>query len=181
MFKNSLLKLMPYKEQGMVETNLVNVMKRLKIEDFTFNWDRSSCYVEFSYKEEPYKLEHSIEKARKQGIILKNGMDCLIELTQSLEDLCVIIDRGTYNFQTWISGMKQQDAMNETPIYQEEFHISYKSTGGEQAKQESSKQDSSKEEQPSDRNEQLFPFGPDLSLKDFYLNQLTQSTERKIQ
>ncbi|ASF39031.1 hypothetical protein CEH05_07850 [Halobacillus halophilus] len=181
MFKNSLLKLMPYKEQGMVETNLVNVMKRLKIEDFTFNWDRSSCYVEFSYKEEPYKLEHSMEKARKQGIILKNGMDCLIELTQSLEDLCVIIDRGTYNFETWISGMKQQEAMNETPIYQEEFHISYKSTG-EQARKEASKQESPDLEQPSsDRNEQLFPFGPDLSLKDFYLNQLTQSAERKIQ
>ncbi|QAS52216.1 hypothetical protein [Halobacillus litoralis] len=153
--KNVLFKWMPYKEQSVCERKLEKVIKRLKIEDFTFNWDRNSCFIKFSYQGEVYKLEHSIDKAKERGIILRNGLDCLNELTQSLEDLCVIIDRGIYDFDTWIFGMKQSSPGQEMPAeFQEEFHIKYKSSG----KQASSEQDA---------NEEPFPFQPETSLRDF--------------
>lgn len=126
-FKNILFQWMPHKEQSVCERKLVKAIKRLKIEDFHFNWDRNSCYIEFSYQGEVYRLDHSVDKAKERGIILRNGLDCLNELTQSLEDLGVIIDRGMYNFETWIIGMKQPKA-GISAEYEEEFHIRYKST-----------------------------------------------------
>ncbi|WP_173915356.1 hypothetical protein [Halobacillus sp. Marseille-Q1614] len=129
-FKNILFKWMPYKEQFMCEKKLAKVIKRLKVDDFIFNWDRNSCFIEFEYQEDTYRLEHSVDKAKEKGIILRNGLDCLTELTQSLEDLCQIIDRGTYKFDTWIAGMRQSEAnRDEEPDFHEEFHIKYKSSG----------------------------------------------------
>ncbi|KIL43261.1 hypothetical protein [Jeotgalibacillus campisalis] len=142
---------MPYKEQGICEKRLTKVMKRLKIDYFNFNWDRNSCFIEFTYQEEAYKLKHSIEKAKKRGVILKNGMDCLVDLTQSLEDLCGIIERGTYNFDTWIAGMKQP---SEKAVIQERVHIKYKSFG---------------QQEPPDfiRNERLIPFASGSTVRNF--------------
>ncbi|WP_062515569.1 hypothetical protein [Halobacillus sp. KGW1] len=129
-FKNVLFKWMPHKEQNICEKKLEKVMKRLKIDDYHFNWDRNSCFIEFAYQGEPYRLEHSIEKAKERGIILRNGLDCLNELTQSLEELCVILDRGIYKFEMWITGMRLPTAKpKDVPEFQEEFHIRYKSTG----------------------------------------------------
>ncbi|MED4475432.1 MULTISPECIES: hypothetical protein [Bacillaceae] len=125
----NLLKWMPNDEQSMYERKLTDVMKRLKVQDFYFNWDRTSCYVEFDYNENFYKLEHSVEKAKKKGIMLRNGLDCLVELTQSLDDLCGIIDRGMLDFETWISGMKQSPSETTVPEFQEEFEIKYKTVG----------------------------------------------------
>lgn len=59
---------MPNDEQSMYERKLTDVMKRLKVQDFHFNWDRTSCYVEFDYNENFYKLEHSVEKAKKKEL-----------------------------------------------------------------------------------------------------------------
>ncbi|MFB5660951.1 hypothetical protein [Alteribacillus sp. HJP-4] len=131
---NNFFKWMPHNEQNMCERKLIAVMKKLKIEDYTFNWDRSSCFIEFHYQDKPYKVEHSVQQAKVKGIILKNGLDCLMELIKSLEDLCVIIDRGTYKLETWIAGMEQQSAAKEEiPEFEEEFHIRYKSLGKQAA------------------------------------------------
>src|SRR5699024_6234145 len=79
-----------HNEQGVIEKRLMEVMKELKVDDYHFNWDRTSCLIEFHYLENNYKLEHSIEKAKKNGLILDNGLDCLMELTQSLEDISIL-------------------------------------------------------------------------------------------
>lgn len=135
MFRKNLLKWLPHikwlphNEQSVYERKLSKVMKELKIENYDFNWDRTSCFIEFRYLENSYRLEHSIEKAKKKGLILGNGLDCLMELTQSLEDLCGIINRGTYKFETWIAGMIQSSSEQEMPEFQEEFQIRYKSLG----------------------------------------------------
>lgn len=169
MFKNALYKWMPHKEQYICERKLIRVIKRLKIEDFNFNWDRSSCFIEFHYQDTPYRLEHSIEKAKERGIILRNGLDCLTELTLSLEDLCEIIDRGTYNFETWISGMKQSTPTQEVPEFQEEFHIRYKSSG--------------KHTHPElKRHEEFTPFPPESSsLKEFEPEKIKEQVNERTQ
>ncbi|MFQ3543170.1 hypothetical protein Q7A53_03730 [Halobacillus rhizosphaerae] len=166
MFNNVLSKWMPYREQNLCEKKLTRVIKRLEIENFNFNWDRSSCFIEFSYHDRSYRLEHSIEQAKKRGIILKNGMDCLNELTQSLEDLCRIMERGTYQFETWITGMRQPSFEQEQPEYQEEFHIRYKSLG--------------KQKHPEyNRTDEFNPFAPDSPLSDLEQEQLAHRIPRK--
>lgn len=166
MFNNDLFKWMPHKEQNVCERRLLKVMKGFKIEDFNFNWDRSSCFIEFNYEDQPYRLEHSIEKAKRKGIILKNGLDCLIELTRSLEDLSVIIDRGTYNFETWISGMKQTPSDQEVSEFQEEFYIKYKSLGEQNFFE-------------YNKNEKLFPFESDSASTDVNRNPVTERPNTK--
>ncbi|WP_226584207.1 hypothetical protein [Halobacillus litoralis] len=158
-FKNVLFKWMPHKEQNVCERRLVKVIKRLKIEDFNFNWDRNSCFIEFSYQGECYRLEHSVNKAKEKGIILRNGLDCLNELTQSLEDLCVIIDRGMYSFETWITGMRDPSSAKQSSEYEEEFHIRYKSSG------KPNPAELQRAELP--RNEESHPFQTDPYLKDY--------------
>lgn len=136
MFKNSRLKWMPNNEQSVYEKELTRVMKHLGIENYNFNWDRHGCFIEFHYQDNSYRLEHSVEKAKKKGIILKNGLDCLAELTESLKDLCSIINRGTIELKTWISGIKQPSSDSEfnyhekeSPEFEEELQIKYKSLG----------------------------------------------------
>ncbi|WP_158735615.1 hypothetical protein [Alteribacillus sp. YIM 98480] len=160
-----MFKWMPHKEQEMCERKLNKVMKRLKIENFNFNWDRSSCFIEFSYQEKSYKMEHSVLKAKKKGIILRNGLDCLLELIRSLEDLSEIIDRGTYKLEIWLHGMKQSSAAEEIPEYEEEFHIRYKTLR--------------KQKTESNRNEDFVQVAPEASLRNFNRAQILQRSERE--
>jgi hypothetical protein len=165
MFKNGLLKWMPHKEQNVYERKLIKVMKRLEIESYHFNWDRDSCFIEFHYHENSYRLEHSIKNAKKRGIILNNGLDCLMELTVSLEDLYGIMNRGIGKFETWISGMKQTSSDQEIPEFEEEFHISYKSLGNQSH---------------SDFNRGEYnPFTPESSPRDYDQNGLIQRPRRR--
>jgi hypothetical protein len=164
MFKEILFRWMPHNEQNVYEKRLVKVMKNFKIEDYHFNWDRTSCFIEFRYQEHSYRLEHSIEKAKRKGIILRNGMDCLMELTQSLEDLSGIINRGTYRFESWIAGMKQSSPEPDTSEFQEEFQIRYKSLGKRNL---------------SDYNEEeLMPFANEPSLENTDQNQIIRRRQR---
>lgn len=159
MFNRVKFKWLPHKEQEICEKELIKVMSRLKIEQYQFNWDRKSCYIEFHYQDEFYRMEHSVQNAKDKGIILRNGLDCLIELVQSLEDLCGIISRGTYKLENWIAGVKQYP--EDSPEYQEELHISYKSIG----------------EQQRDRNETVFPGVSEPSLEDFDRNRLIRQPQ----
>ncbi|MGJ9386211.1 hypothetical protein [Salipaludibacillus sp. CF4.18] len=157
----------PHKEQYTCERRLIKVMKRLKIEDFNFNWDRSSCCIEFHYQGSSYKMEHSLEQAKKQGIVmLRNGLDCLFQLVQSLEDLSQIIERGTYKLDIWISNMKQTTVEEETTQYSEEVHIRYKSI-----------------EKPTypefNRGDEFVLAAPESSLGEYDQNEFTQRSKRK--
>lgn len=129
--KSNLLKWIPHTDQDICERRLKKIMKRLKVDEFNFNWDRRSCFIEFKYHGDSYRMEHTVDKAREKGVIvLRNGTDCLMELIQSLEDLCQIIERGTYELETWVSGMKLSSPKEEEPSeFLEEVHIRYKSLG----------------------------------------------------
>ena len=162
-FTKTLLKWLPASEQGVYEKRLTNVMKSLKVQNYNFNWDRTSCFVEFNYNDNFYRLEHSVEKAKKSGIMLDNGLDCLAELTRSLEDLCGIIDRGMNDFETWISGMKKSTSEKNTTGFQEEFEIRYKSLG-RQNRPEYNTEELTEELKELKELKELIPFGTEPSL-----------------
>lgn len=99
------------------EQKLARVMERLKIKEFNFNWDRFSAWVEFRYKGQLYRFDHSIDKARARGIELRYGSDAFAQIVLSLEDLARMVERGIYDLQVWVCGMKMLPAAVEVPSF----------------------------------------------------------------
>lgn len=57
-----------YADPDYYERKLEKVMERLGVDSYNFNWDRWECYVEFRYKGELHRFDHSIEKAKERGV-----------------------------------------------------------------------------------------------------------------
>jgi hypothetical protein len=107
-----------YSSAPSYESKLERVMKRLKTEKYNFNYDRQGlAYVEFQYKGQAYRFEHSIEKAAKHGITLKKSSDAFAQIVLSLEDLARMVERGIYDLQMWVSGMKFLPSAAEIPSF----------------------------------------------------------------
>lgn len=88
---------------------LKTVMTRLNINEYDYDWTKDSSYIEFVYKGQYYKFEHSVKKSEQQTYYtrkLKYGTDCFAQLVLSLEDLARMANRGIYDLSVWISGMK---------------------------------------------------------------------------
>lgn len=88
------------------ERKLARVMERLGIEQYSWNWDRWGCWIEFRYKGELYRFDHSVGKARARGIELRYGSDAFAQVVLALEDLARMVERGIYELSTWVAGMK---------------------------------------------------------------------------
>ena len=99
------------------ERKLARVMERLEVEDYNFNWDRYSCFVEFRIKGELYRFDHSIEKAKARGVDLRYGSDAFAQVVLALEDLARMVERGIYELQTWVAGMKYLPPPIEVPSF----------------------------------------------------------------
>lgn len=109
-----------YAEASAYEAKLHKVMARLGIDadKFDWNYDRYGGWVTFFYKGQMYRFEQTIEnaKAHKQDIAF--GSDAFAQLVLALEDLARLVDRGIYDLQTWVSGMK---ALPEASAHIPEF------------------------------------------------------------
>ncbi len=97
------------------ERKLVKIMERLGVDTYNFNWDRWGCFVEFRYKGELYRIDHSIENAKARGITLHYGSDSFAQVVLALEDLAGIVERGIYELSTWVAGMKYLAPPNVVP------------------------------------------------------------------
>lgn len=96
-----------YADAGYYEGKLARVMERLTVgEDYRYNFDRWGAWVEFRYKGKLYRFDHTVEKARAAGQDLAYGSDAFAQIVLALEDLTRIIERGIYDLQTWVEGMK---------------------------------------------------------------------------
>lgn len=111
---------MPKKQYGSADTyerKLAKVMERLGIEQYNFNWDRWGCWIEFRYRGELYRFDHSIEKARARGIEIRYGSDAFAQVVLALEDLARMVERGIYELSTWVAGMKYLPPPIEVPSF----------------------------------------------------------------
>lgn len=106
-----------YSDAGSYEKKLSKVMERLSISEYNFNWDRHGCWVEFRYKETLYRFEHSVEKAKSKGVQLVYGSDAFAQVVLALEDLARMVERGIYDLQTWVEGMKFLPPVSEVPSF----------------------------------------------------------------
>lgn len=106
-----------YGDADTYERKITKVMERLGVEGFNYNWDRFGGWVEFRYRNELYRFEHSVEKAKARGIKLRYGSDAFAQLVLSLEDLARMVERGIYELSTWVAGMKFLPPAIEVPIF----------------------------------------------------------------
>lgn len=109
------MKAKQYAPAGSYESKLEKVMSRLGIEKYNYNWDRFSCWVEFSYKGQLYRFSHSIENAKNHGQTVRYGSDVFAQVVLSLEDLARMVERGIYDLGTWVAGMKYLPPAAEIP------------------------------------------------------------------
>lgn len=88
------------------EKKLERVMTRLGVERFDWNWDRHGCWVQFWYKGQMYQFDHSVQKAKDHGVNLRYGSDAFAQIVLALEELARMVERGIYDLQVWVEGMK---------------------------------------------------------------------------
>jgi hypothetical protein len=99
------------------ERKLKKVMERLGVEQYNYNFDRFGCYIEFRYKDELYRFDHSVEKAKSRGIELRYGSDAFAQVVLTLQDLALMVERGIYDLSAWVSGMKYLPPPVEVPSF----------------------------------------------------------------
>ena len=104
-----------YASAEIYEAKLEKVMSRLGVEKYNYNWDRFSCWIEFFYKGNLYRFEHSVENAKNHGNTVKYGSDVFAQVVLTLEDIARMTERGIYELQTWISGLKALPPKTELP------------------------------------------------------------------
>jgi hypothetical protein len=94
-----------YATADQYEKKLEKVMERLNANELNYNFDRHGCWIEFRYKGNLYRFDHSVAKAKSKGIDLRYGSDAFAQLVLALEDLARMAERGIYDLQTWIAGL----------------------------------------------------------------------------
>ncbi len=95
------------------EEKLSRVMKRLGVTQYNYDWTRQSCFIEFTYRGQTYRFEHSLEKAKAAGQPIGLVSDCFAQLVMSLEDIARMTERGIYELSSWIEGMRALPAPKE--------------------------------------------------------------------
>ena len=108
-----------YAEATFYESKLKKVMARFDVDTDSYNWDynRHGGFVEFYYKGQLYRFDHSVEKARQSGEDIAYGSDVFAQIVLALEDLARLVQRGIYDLQTWVAGMKQLPATVSIPSF----------------------------------------------------------------
>lgn len=105
-----------YTDPSYYEEKLSRVMNRLGVgEDYNYNFDRHQAWIEFRYRGELHRFDHTVEKSKESGQKLSYGSDCFAQLVLALEDLARIVERGIYEFGTWIAGMRYLPQPIEIP------------------------------------------------------------------
>lgn len=95
-----------YADPDFYEGKLDRVITRLGADEYNYNFDRHGAWIEFRYKGQLYRFDHTVDKAQAYGQDLAFGSDAFAQIVLALEDLTRIIERGIYDLSTWVSGMK---------------------------------------------------------------------------
>ena len=95
-----------YADPDHYESKLSGVMKRLGADQFDYDYSRRDCWVSFKRKGQWYRFEHSTANAKAHGIAVQFGSDCFAQVVLALEDLARMSERGIYELETWLVGLK---------------------------------------------------------------------------
>lgn len=101
----------------MYEAKMERIAERFGATDLNWGLGREEAWVEFRLKGQIYRFDHSMQKAAVRGIKLKRGTDAFAQLVLALEDLARLAERGIYELQTWLSGMKALPSTVQIPSF----------------------------------------------------------------
>ena len=62
-----------------------------------------------------YRFKHSIENARQHGSDVRYGSDVFAQVVLTLEDIARMTERGIYELQTWVAGLKALPKPKDIP------------------------------------------------------------------
>ena len=97
------------------ESKLKRVMERLGVKQYKYDWSRNECFIEFTYKNQYYRFEHSLHKAAEHKQNIHYSSDLFAQLVKTLEDIARMVERGIYDLSTWIEGMKTLPPKKQIP------------------------------------------------------------------
>lgn len=69
------------------EKKLSTVMERLGVGEFNYDWTRQDCFIEFTYKGQFYRFEHSFAKAEEENLNVVNVKELFARLVLDIENL----------------------------------------------------------------------------------------------
>lgn len=95
-----------YGDAPSYEAKLTRVMERLGVKEYDYNFDRHGCWIQFRYRGELYRFDHSVAKAKARGVNLTYGSDAFAQVVLALEDLARMVERGIYDLSTWVAGLR---------------------------------------------------------------------------
>ncbi len=95
-----------YAEATTYERKLEILEERMDLSDVNYNFDRHGAWIEFRYKGELYRFDHTVESAREHGQDIYYGTDVFAQIVLAIEDLARITSRGIYDLKTWVAGLK---------------------------------------------------------------------------
>lgn len=96
-----------YADASYYEQKLSRVMERLGVgEEYEYNFDRHGAWVQMTYRGQLYQFSHNVKDAQAAGQDLRYGSDAFAQIVLALEDLSRIVERGIYDLQTWVEGMR---------------------------------------------------------------------------
>ena len=171
--KTSSSKKTKYTNSEYYEDKLRRVMQRFGVDEKDYNWnyDRNTGgWVEFKYKDQLYRFEHTIENAKAHGQDINYGSDAFAQIVLALEDLARLVDRGIYDLQTWVRGMKALPQKTEAEASVPSF---FRFLGFDRIP-------SSKEEVEKQFHKVAPAFHPDSGGSDESFTQLMQAKEQAM-
>lgn len=105
-----------YASTEVYEKKLAKVMARFGVDQYNWDFTRQESWVEFNYHGALYRFDHDIHRAREAGCDLRYGSDVFAQLVLALEDLARIVERGIYQLDVWVAGMKSLPAGTGTKM-----------------------------------------------------------------
>ena len=100
-----------YQSGEVYERKLKNVMRRMDVTDFDYDYGRRTCYVQFMYKGRAYRFELSVDQARENGQGISYGSDAFAIVVLDLESIARMIEHGTFDLESGeVRGLRQLPA-----------------------------------------------------------------------
>lgn len=96
---------------------LAGAMAKFEAERYSFDYTGHTAWVEFSYKGQSYRMEHSVDSAAASGNPVQNGKEAFCQIVLALEDVAQTPGRGVNDLQDWVEGLRELPWNTPLPDY----------------------------------------------------------------
>lgn len=87
------------------EEKLSRVMGRFGVDDYTYDWNRTGCFVQMQFHGQVWRFENTLAKSQECGRNLKCVSDLFAEVVLTLEDLARATEKGLVSLDMLLQGI----------------------------------------------------------------------------